>query len=264
MILDNLSRALKTQNWLAAGVEFVIVIAGVVIGFQINAWNEDRAANAAAAQAVTRLRAESEAVVNFWVEDVADAMENDRHRVSLLRALQNARIEPGFEDAVYDGIEGLYFYAAITPPRTVFDELLASGGLSRISDPGANAAVSEYADQLTFITGQLDQFRSNSPDGLSILDRQVFSEIDFSDLTLRRFDFDIASLSEDRVVVSSIVDAVRNQRVFLFFRMGALRTAYEMCEALSAARSETCASAQSGRDQLAAARAYLDEMRQAP
>jgi hypothetical protein len=36
MILDNLSRAFKTQNWLAAGIEFVIVIAGVVIGFQIS------------------------------------------------------------------------------------------------------------------------------------------------------------------------------------------------------------------------------------
>lgn len=42
MILDNLTRALKTQNWLAAGLEFVIVIAGVVIGFQIQAWNQER------------------------------------------------------------------------------------------------------------------------------------------------------------------------------------------------------------------------------
>jgi hypothetical protein len=42
MILDNISRALKEQNWLAAGIEFVIVILGVVIGFQIQAWNEER------------------------------------------------------------------------------------------------------------------------------------------------------------------------------------------------------------------------------
>jgi hypothetical protein len=42
MILDNLTRAFKTQNWLAVATEFVIVIAGVVIGFQVNAWNEGR------------------------------------------------------------------------------------------------------------------------------------------------------------------------------------------------------------------------------
>lgn len=34
MILDNLSRVLKTQNWLAAGI---------MIGFQIQAWSENRA-----------------------------------------------------------------------------------------------------------------------------------------------------------------------------------------------------------------------------
>ena len=46
MILDNLSRALRTQNWIATGVEFVIVITGVVIGFQINAWDDGGRARA--------------------------------------------------------------------------------------------------------------------------------------------------------------------------------------------------------------------------
>ncbi|MCR9266507.1 MAG: hypothetical protein NXI03_02970, partial [Alphaproteobacteria bacterium] len=40
MILSRISRALKDQNWLAVGIEFVIVILGVVIGFQISNWNQ--------------------------------------------------------------------------------------------------------------------------------------------------------------------------------------------------------------------------------
>lgn len=44
MILQNLSKAVREQNWFAVVLEFVIVIAGVVIGFQINAWNERRQA----------------------------------------------------------------------------------------------------------------------------------------------------------------------------------------------------------------------------
>ncbi|MBI1237012.1 MAG: hypothetical protein GC188_10060 [Alphaproteobacteria bacterium] len=263
MILQRLTTAIRAQNWFAVALEFVIVVAGVVIGFQVTALANAARERAEEAETLSRLRAESEAVVNFWIADVGDAMENDRNRIALLRALRDGEVEPGYEEAVYDGIEGLYFYAAITPPRTVFDELLASGGLSRISDPGANAAVSEYADQLTFITGQLDQFRSSSPDGLRMLDGRVFSEVDLSAYTLRRLDYDIASLSQDREFVSSVVDAVRNQRVFLFFRMGALRRAYEMCEALSAAQGETCATAEDGREQLTAVRVYYDEMREA-
>ena len=39
MILSRITQALRDQNWLAVGIEFVIVILGVVIGFQISNWN---------------------------------------------------------------------------------------------------------------------------------------------------------------------------------------------------------------------------------
>ncbi len=42
MILSRIIHHLKTQNWTAVAIEFVIVIAGVVIGFQVTAWNETR------------------------------------------------------------------------------------------------------------------------------------------------------------------------------------------------------------------------------
>ena len=42
MILSSITQALRTQNWFAVIVEFIIVLAGVVIGFQISAWNETR------------------------------------------------------------------------------------------------------------------------------------------------------------------------------------------------------------------------------
>ena len=40
MILQTLTRAIRQQNWFAVCVEFMIVIAGVVIGFQVTAWSE--------------------------------------------------------------------------------------------------------------------------------------------------------------------------------------------------------------------------------
>ncbi|WP_295691703.1 hypothetical protein [uncultured Maricaulis sp.] len=43
MILARISTAIREQNWFAVVLEFVIVIAGVVIGFQVTAWNEARA-----------------------------------------------------------------------------------------------------------------------------------------------------------------------------------------------------------------------------
>ncbi|MFT6662771.1 MAG: hypothetical protein ACJA0K_002784, partial [Maricaulis maris] len=42
MILARITKALRDQNWLAVSLEFIIVIAGVVVGFQVSAWNEAR------------------------------------------------------------------------------------------------------------------------------------------------------------------------------------------------------------------------------
>ena len=38
MILQSLTKAIREQNYYAVVLEFLIVIAGVVIGFQITAW----------------------------------------------------------------------------------------------------------------------------------------------------------------------------------------------------------------------------------
>lgn len=42
MILSRITKAIREQNWLAVAIEFVIVIAGVLVAFQISAWNELR------------------------------------------------------------------------------------------------------------------------------------------------------------------------------------------------------------------------------
>jgi hypothetical protein len=61
MILSRITRAVREQNWFAVAIEFVIVILGVVIGFQINGWAERRDENARAALYLDRLLADLEA-----------------------------------------------------------------------------------------------------------------------------------------------------------------------------------------------------------
>lgn len=42
MILRRVSAHVKTQNWFAVGVDFVIVVIGVFIGIQVSNWNAAR------------------------------------------------------------------------------------------------------------------------------------------------------------------------------------------------------------------------------
>jgi hypothetical protein len=42
MILRRLSQSLKEQNWMAIGIEFVLLVSGVYLGMQVSNWNAGR------------------------------------------------------------------------------------------------------------------------------------------------------------------------------------------------------------------------------
>ena len=44
MILRRVMEHVRTQNWLAVGIDFVIVVVGVFVGIQLGNWNEEAAA----------------------------------------------------------------------------------------------------------------------------------------------------------------------------------------------------------------------------
>ncbi|MCP2679997.1 hypothetical protein NHF45_10710 [Maricaulaceae bacterium NA33B04] len=71
MILQNLTKAIRDQNWFAVGVEFLIVIAGVVIGFQIQGWNENRADRFEERSLLMRLHAEVVGLLEIQSEEYA-------------------------------------------------------------------------------------------------------------------------------------------------------------------------------------------------
>ncbi|MEO7814804.1 MAG: hypothetical protein ABIR87_05090, partial [Sphingomicrobium sp.] len=42
MVIRRIRDHVATQNWFAVGIDFAIVVAGIVIGTQVNNWNEKR------------------------------------------------------------------------------------------------------------------------------------------------------------------------------------------------------------------------------
>jgi len=58
MILSRLTSAVREQNWAAVTIEFVIVLSGVIIGFQATAWNEARQDAERESLIISRLQAD--------------------------------------------------------------------------------------------------------------------------------------------------------------------------------------------------------------
>ena len=62
MILRRITQHVKEQNWFAVALDFFIVVAGILIAFQITNWNEAQQDRAQERQIIERLHSDFEAL----------------------------------------------------------------------------------------------------------------------------------------------------------------------------------------------------------
>jgi len=134
MILQSLSKAIREQNYYAVLLEFVIVIAGVVIGFQIQAWNEQRQLREQEAIYLEQVQAD--------LNDMIDHIENrgawltrqiENLRISI-DALNDCRIDEAAEQALKAALSGHDFFEVRYVVDSTYQEMLASGALARMDN----------------------------------------------------------------------------------------------------------------------------------
>ena len=153
MILSRIATALRQQNWVAVALEFVIVIAGVVIGFQITAWNETRANRENEQIYLTRLYQDMELSI-CRLSDERDLLIswNERARVTLNALLDNdpgAATDTGFELIASTRLQ------TGTPHRATLNELVEGGQMNLISSPELRAQIAATDAELTSLAGYI-------------------------------------------------------------------------------------------------------------
>ena len=83
MLLRNITKHFKDQNWFAVALDFFIVVAGILIAFQITNWNEARKNRLDEAQFLTALHDEITIIANTS-SGLVD------YRIEILEALEDA------------------------------------------------------------------------------------------------------------------------------------------------------------------------------
>ena len=144
MILDNIARALKTQNWVAVAIEFIIVIVGVVIGFQVNAWNETRQEAAAEAAFLVDLSNDvllAEALTERLRERRLARLDDVRSGLDTLFE-RNDRDQLSSEECIT--IASGHYLNINVPGLIAFDELAGSGRVGIISDQRLKRDLTAY------------------------------------------------------------------------------------------------------------------------
>lgn len=143
MLLRRITKHVNEQNWFAVALDFVIVVIGILIAFQITNWNETRHSYAEERALKERL-----AIEFNTLEDVLEQrLERGEQLVSSTADLVNLiRLgdEPQDDEAVKKLLMLASRYNAPVAPPTAFSDALQSGRVSSLRDDTLRNALNAY------------------------------------------------------------------------------------------------------------------------
>lgn len=132
MILSRISKALREQNWTAVAIEFVIVIAGVVIGFQVTAWNGERAEMQREAAYLRQLDVELTTIVEELEGGEQEAAAYFRWVMLFLEGVRTGDPEMAQEGSW--GLNAITEVVWVNMEPAALTELISAGELGLISN----------------------------------------------------------------------------------------------------------------------------------
>lgn len=141
MLLRRISEHIKSQNWTAVALDFVIVVVGVFIGIQVANWNEARGDHIEAQRILERLHEQlvnAEAVEASVAEYTGESLTALSSAREILFDLSDRKTLTPLE---CEAIGSSYVIATSGPNVPMLEELGATGGLSLIKDEAVVNAV---------------------------------------------------------------------------------------------------------------------------
>lgn len=211
MILARISKAIREQNWFAVALEFIIVILGVVIGFQVTEWRASEDARATEQAYLRRLHEDMLQSRTNLEQELAQAREWNTNTRSTLNALLAGNPE-GLENGGFELISATWL-ALGSPQRATLNELLYGGQMHLVRDPVLREQIAKTDAELTRLSDYLELVvQGLTPHGYQIQSvlRPVASE-DF----LVSYEFD--ELAQNDAFLNSLGHAVRMTEINLIW-----------------------------------------------
>ena len=146
MLLRSLTKHVRDQNWFAVFLDFFIVVAGILIAFQITNWNEARLSERSDRAVLLQLHEEVLKAQSDLSSTRIDRPNIDEDTRSFVNAFFNE------ENDVSD--DQLCFFASgsgglplIVASLNAVEELIATGRLSQLSDPELRELIAEFHER---------------------------------------------------------------------------------------------------------------------
>lgn len=152
MLLRRVKQHVKDQNWFAVALDFAMVVAGILIAFQITDWAAARQDNLIYQQA--RERVIEEANTNLVLSQNAIGRVVDQHNQALeiLRGFATCRAEDGAEERFIRTMQPLRFIVRLNVRSDAINQILTSDAFLDNISPEDRTTLSDYLRRVDNVT----------------------------------------------------------------------------------------------------------------
>jgi len=144
MILRRVIAHFRKQEWTAIFLDFVIVVAGILLAFQITAWNEARRDRTVEQEYLERLYAD----IENTLESRGRAAQWDETRLAqqalVLNALRSGVLRDEDRGAFNTGLAWFGFISGPEVQWATVDELRSTGAMNLISDVALRSRILDF------------------------------------------------------------------------------------------------------------------------
>lgn len=144
MIHRRFSKHLRSQNWFAVAIDFVIVVVGVFMGLQVQEWNEARKERIEEHALLSRLHVETVKLLETQREELVSLSERANSLISANSVLFSKEPLRTLSELECRRIVESHVFRRPPDELPVLDEMLSSGRFKLLLDEGIKELLRSY------------------------------------------------------------------------------------------------------------------------
>jgi hypothetical protein len=231
MIVRRIADHLKAQNWMALGLELLVVIIGLFLGLQLNAWWQDQSDRRMEQRYLVRLAADNEAN-QVELERLIDRHRRIAATVAQLDASLRGEAEAPTPEELSSNLCRWFVAPMPLLRRGTYAELVSTGHLSLLRDDGLRTLLERIeADRQA--SDRLDMFNQFLPAVFEPLDEHRQWAIDVGEPRGYSCRFDLDGLGRDPRMPSVLAQMYRLSLIHAEFLQRQTESALALQQQLS-------------------------------
>ena len=156
MILNRIAAALRTQSWFTVLVELLVVVVGIFLGLQVDAWSKAQQRQDEADYYLQRVIGELEEALVFLEAEIDEADNLIARSTKAVEAVRNESVTAENRESFAADFLAVITMPDYRPPVGALDELQTTRGMAVFEDRTIRQRLTSYRELIRLHEGQAD------------------------------------------------------------------------------------------------------------